>query len=290
MDILTGRNIVIAIIDSGIYDDHFAIRGKVLKSMNFCKDADSTEDAQGHGTRSAGIAAGEPFTRGQGLKYPGGVAREAKLVICKVCHKKSPNCKAVVDALDYIIQQNKSNHVHIVSMSIGFYAMPQDILNGMEKRIRDLANMGTICVAAAGNDPLEPVQYPAIFENTIAVGAHDKSGTPSRFSKTGDEVCCLALGENVMAPTATECALKDKALVYCHGASAATPAVAGLIALIIQSMNDKKVGSLVTFTEIKRILRAMANKNQVLKPSFFFSHIGHKSSEEFIRGFIRQNT
>ena len=128
---MNGENIVIAILDSGIQTSHRAFEGRILKeySRNFCSgasDAHNTDDMYGHGTRCAGIAAGNQFEytmspcTSDKFTFPGGVAPKAKIIMCKVTHDNSPSLKAVEDALQHICNLHEECHVHVVCMSFGF--------------------------------------------------------------------------------------------------------------------------------------------------------------------------
>lgn len=271
-----GDGVVIAILDSGIQASHFAFKHKILEeySRNFCSgkpDDNNVDDKYGHGTGCAGVAAGRPFWSAD-LQYLGGVAPEAKLIICKVCEKKSPKVKAVEDALQYICDLDENIHVHIVSLSVGF----RDILPGLQDKIDVLAKKRTICIASAGNDALKyspSVSCPASCQNTIAVGSHDQDGRPSQFTAEGDEVLCLTLGDKVCAPALDTSDQQDNMALACYnGTSVAAPAVAGLVALIIQFMNRVGRKKKVNFNTIERVLKKMTN-NRILRPRDFFASV-----------------
>lgn len=255
---LTGEGIVIAILDSGIHKQHSAFNKKTTDLV------DSEEDKFGHGTCCAGIAAGVRFTthqttgRKRKIVYYGGVAPCAKLLIYKVCYKNNKaNGGKVKEALKDILDNRKCD---IVSMSFELDDIKPDVLKEIRQTIDDLSHEGIICVASAGNKDSKPVSCPANFGNAIAVGSHNRYGTPSEFSAKGEEVFCFAPGENIVAPTINsegQIYFKDKALCCHSGTSYATPAVAGLIALIIQSLKQSGLHNLVNFTAIQKILKAM---------------------------------
>ncbi|MCX7591095.1 MAG: S8 family serine peptidase, partial [Kiritimatiellae bacterium] len=82
-------------------------------------------------------------------------------------------------------------------------------------------------VAAAGNDALEGVVYPARYEGVVAVAAVDAMGRHLFFSNRGPEIDIAAPGWDVVA------AGKDGGLVSFSGTSAAVPFVAGTIAALL---------------------------------------------------------
>ena len=257
---LKGENIVIAILDTGIQESHRALKGRVMvqHSLNFTSSKkDDIKDMDGHGTRCAGVAAGNQFecTRPPNspnkVTFLGGVAPKAKLIVCKVYEGKSQiNLQAVESALEHIcsLHDREICHIHVVSMS---FKIPGNPPLSLQQKINALTDRGTICVAAAGNYGAKserPITCPASCQNVIAVGAHNHRGKLSEQSSDDPDVRCLALGENVCAPTVGD----NEALINCSGTSYAAPALAGLIALIIQVM--RKHNELVNFTNIKRIV------------------------------------
>jgi len=98
-DGLTGKNTMIAIIDSGINQEHDAFKGKIHPALkNFLKDppnGDITDD-NGHGTKCAGIAAGLPLveeedTDAEGSKPPTGVGKAKRI---KLPNRSGPRSSA----------------------------------------------------------------------------------------------------------------------------------------------------------------------------------------------------
>ena len=179
-----------------------------------------------HGTNCATIAAGVPFG-----EFRGGVAPAASLACCRV----SPDGKdfyeqGIVSALDYILEQNVGAG-YIISMSFGCEKLHGDIT----KRIDMLTERKVVCVAAAGNDgPCEQVNFPACLGNVISVGSCKSTGQKSDFNNLGNIDIC-APGENLVPEK-----LK--------GTSYAAPAIAGIIALLMQQA--KNIGDPKMFESI----------------------------------------
>ena len=103
--------------------------------------------------------------------------------------------------------------------------------------ISDLTCLGIIIVCCASNVGrlrLQPIAFPARLGQVLCIGAHDENGKPTSFSPVGRELDFLAPGDNLwgpgpgtVGPFAMDCA---------SGTSCATPAVAGLICLILQAV------------------------------------------------------
>ena len=101
------------------------------------------------------------------------------------------------------------------------------------KLIDTLASNGVISIAAAGNDGFnESPNYPALYKNVLSVGSVDKYGNRSKYSTFHPSVNVLALGEEVFIPANCSTFTNDVALD--SGTSFAAPAVAGLVALLLQ--------------------------------------------------------
>ena len=232
-----GKDICIAIVDSGINMNHDAFQGEKKKhqkekihpfpaSKNFCgKNERDLKDTDGHGTYCAGIAAGRQIKD----KNFSGVAYNARLLICNVGN--NPTMKRVIEALEHIRQLKKGTRVDIVSMSFGFVKDTPEF----KKCIDNLTAEGIICVAAAGNygNSPHPVLYPAKYNDVISVGAHDEYWKLAVFSPNVPGVKCTTLGVGVRVPECGNGWFRES-FTAIDGTSVAAPAVAGLIACILE--------------------------------------------------------
>src|SRR5437660_614753 len=79
---VNGRNIGVAVVDSGINVQHTALANKVVASVSFVTGDPSTTDSFGHGTHVAGIIAGQPTTVTP--LYTGGMAPGANVINVRV--------------------------------------------------------------------------------------------------------------------------------------------------------------------------------------------------------------
>lgn len=60
----TGRNILVAILDTGIDVDHPDLKGAILESKDFTNSRSGAADVQGHGTHCAGIVGARKNDKG----------------------------------------------------------------------------------------------------------------------------------------------------------------------------------------------------------------------------------
>ena len=116
-------------------------------------------------------------------------------------------------------------------------------------------NIPVIC--AAGNSGDGGVNYPAAFDETIAVAAYDKYGKVARFSSKGEKVEWAAPGVNVYST------YLNNGYASLSGTSMACPFIAGVVALMLSKhkkqeeatgMNDCK-----TIAEIREHLLKYTN-------------------------------
>ena len=215
---LNGEGVWIAVLDGGIYlgDPEFATRNRLLNQACYVESPSPTL----HGTACAAIACGVNM----------GIAPAANLLICQV----SPDGElfdknAVVQALKHVtrLKQSGGLNVDIVSMSFGY---EKDSLQ-IARCIDDLTSLGVVCVAAAGNAGRcqNVLAFPASNKNVLSVGACKPTGQPCD-SNPETPIDVYAPGEDIPIPLSTGSSTFS-------GSSAATPAVAGIIALILQCAN-----------------------------------------------------
>lgn len=126
----------------------------------------------------------------------------------------------VIEAIYMAIDQK----VHIINMSFGL----NEYSEALEQAVCDAKEAGILVIAAAGNTGVEGVQYPAAYEDVVAVGAVDKYGTVEDYSAKGEEVEVVAPGKLVRTT-----GFIDSEEVS-SGTSLAAPQVAAVASLIWQ--------------------------------------------------------
>ena len=215
-----GEGVTVAVIDTGI-SKHTALVDAVADYRNFSSDS-SFEDTVGHGTHVAGIIGAR-----RGLAK--GIALGASLLSLKVLgHSGMGSNEAVAQAVYHAAEQR----CDIACMSLGS-PKPDSRLH---EAIKQACREGVIVVCAAGNDG-GAVNFPAAFQETIGVGAVDKSGNACEFSSRGKEIVVAAPGCDI-----TSTWLND-GYATVSGTSMAAPFVAGTLALYVSAMkkDGKKV-------------------------------------------------
>ena len=212
----------VAVIDSGVLASADI---DVKERVNFVGDEAEVlfEDISGHGTSVAGVIAAKDD--GQGIT---GVNPNTELYSLRVLdnQKKAPLSR-IVNSIYWCIDHN----IDIINMSFGT-TVRSEIL---ENAIKDADRSGILMIAAAGNngETSDIVEYPAAFDEVVAVGGITPGGAVSDISSIGDEVELLAPGESVPANDF----FGD--IIKADGTSVAAPHVTGVASVLLAKDNTK---------------------------------------------------
>ncbi|MBW4636402.1 MAG: S8 family peptidase [Iphinoe sp. HA4291-MV1] len=166
---LTGKGVIIGIIDSGIDPKHPAFAGRILRIWDQtlsgpgvgegkygAEFTDSlltvSQDTNGHGTHVAGIAAGVDATYG-------GIAPEAELIIVRSDLDEGH----IADGVRYIFRVARElGRPVVVNMSLGGHFDPHDGSDSLSKIINSETGPGRIVCCAAGNEGNDNIHGQAI--------------------------------------------------------------------------------------------------------------------------------
>jgi subtilisin family serine protease len=237
----TGAGVPVAVLDTGIDQNHPDLRRRVAATKNFTSDK-SVRDTDGHGTHVASTIAGT------GAASDGrntGVAPGANLLIGKVCQGSGCPESAIIAGMEWAA----ASGAKVVNLSLGG---PDDAgEDPLELAINRLtARHGTLFVVAAGNDGglgAETVSSPASADAALAVGAVDDNDSLAEFSGRGPRVRDAALKPEIVAPGVDIVAARSQfsgrgergdQYVSLSGTSMATPHVSGAAAILAQRHPD----------------------------------------------------
>ena len=212
-----GANARVLVLDTGIDSGHPSIAANFEKGKNFTANAAGqvvdTEynDTEGHGTHVSGTILGV-YNEANGFT---GVAPKAKLLMGRVCGTEGCSSIAIVEGINWGIQEK----VDVISMSLG-----GPVGAAAEKQAVTTADKaGVVVVAASGNgaddpnyspnkndpkcgaagNPFQPnscgVSFPGAFPTVVAVGALDSTLAKTNFSQWGPELDVTAPGAAVIS-------------------------------------------------------------------------------------------
>ena len=224
----TGKGVALAVLDTGLDLAHPDFAGRQIQSRSFV-DGQQVQDVQGHGTHTAGTAAG-PLAPTTGRRY--GIAHEATLLIGKVLGDDGSGTDAqILEGIDWAI----TSGAKVISMSLG--ADLNEVSAAYENVGRRALDAGSLIVAAAGNNAERAkgnvgfVGVPANSPSIMAVAAVDRNLAIADFSAAssqveGGQVDLAGPGVDVYSSWP-----QPKNTNTISGTSMATPHVSGIAAL-----------------------------------------------------------
>lgn len=207
-----GKGARVAVIDSGVDCSHPDLAPNCLPGYNALAPGELPQDEKGHGTHVAGIIAGA-------LNWSGmaGMAPEASILPVKVLNSSgSGKVSQIIDGLQWAVARKPD----IINMSLG----GPNHSEAQGKAVKAARKAGILVVCAAGNDG-GTVNYPAAFEDAVAVTAMDFSNKLTDFSCRGPETDFIAPGVKIFS------ASPGGKFTLASGTSQAAPHISGLAAL-----------------------------------------------------------
>jgi subtilisin family serine protease len=251
----TGAGVKVAVLDTGVDQQHPDLAGKEIAERNFTDEPDAT-DLVGHGTHVAA-------TISAGGKYKG-VAPDAEILDGKVCGVYGCAESWVLGGMQWAVDQGAD----VVNLSLGGKDTPG--VDPLEEAVNTLSTQtGALFVIAAGNSGRGgTIDSPGSADAALTVGAVDRQDGIAPFSSRGPRAGDGAVKPDITAPGVDIVAAKAAAgqlgtpvgdgHVAMSGTSMATPHVAGAAALIAQQHPDW------TGARIKATLMASAAHNPAL--------------------------
>ena len=246
-------DVKIAVVDDGIQSSHPMFSGRIVEAYNVFTQDNRLSLGDGHGTHTAGLAAGNSDYFKKGAS---GVAPNCKLMPIQVFDNKQCPLSALVAGVMYAIHHDAD----VVNISIGpsFTGLSQlpveeqdQIARQQFKNVEKLwsrvcslaAKKRTILVFAAGNDDILS-SIPPENRNTsaIVVAALDKRLYPTDFTNYGPCSDISAPGKDILS------SYPNNTFKSFDGTSMAAPIVTGTIALMKSLKKD------ITVTQARNVL------------------------------------
>ena len=213
---LTGKGVVVAIVDSGLSSTTMDIdSSRILPGKN-CVGGTGVTDTIGHGTFIAGIIGASKDN------YVGvaGIAPGVTIVPIKSYASSETDFAAQAAGIYAAVDEY---HCDILNISAG----DPEIVPEVQAAIQHALDEGVIVIAAAGNSGDKQLLYPASYDGVISVSSVDKDLVLSATSNRNDHVFVAAPGVGVYS-----LGRLPGTVTFSSGTSFAAPVVTGVAALL----------------------------------------------------------
>jgi len=270
--ISTGAGIKIAILDEGVDTGHADLKANLLQGFNCLSGTANPGDgrplspARAHGTNCTGIMAAVA-NNNIGVA---GVAPDSKIIPINLAAASGSftSYSNIAAGFDYAWQHGAD----VISNSWGG-GSPSSIIEDAINRAVTMGRggKGTVVLFATGNNNAA-LSYPAVLSNVISVGGVNMCGmrkSPASVSCDGENWgASYGTGLDVVAPCVkiattdisgtggynTNAGAAGDYFMKFNGTSSATPAAAGVVALILSANNN------LTVSQVRTILEGTCDK------------------------------
>lgn len=293
---ITGRNVTVAVLDTGINSQHADLAGKVVQNVRLVdlqslptgfsypvrtENVPNTDPVAGHGTFVGGVIAASGVSSAGKFN---GVAPGARLLGLSV---GDVNLTNVLAGFDYLLDRGPSYNVKVVNCSFSANTV-FDFNDPVNIATKMLTDRGVSVVVSAGNSgPGNGTLNPySTAPWVIGVGATDQNGLLAGFSSRGtfggelQQPTLVAPGVNIASlrslPSVTSVGglggadlqrltpLEMPFYTTASGTSFSAPQVAGAVALMLEA------NPALTPAQIKDILGRTATP----LPKYFYHEVG----------------
>lgn len=243
-----GAGVRVAVIDTGVDYTHPDLNANYAGGYDFVNEDTDPMDDNDHGSHVSGIIAAED--NGAGVV---GVAPQADIYALKALDASgSGYWSDVIRAIDWAV----ANNMQVINMSLG----SSSAAPGVGTAVKNAYDAGIVIFAAAGNSGncggnSEKVEYPARYDEVIAVGAVNQSNSRPCFSSHGSQVELAAPGVSVLST------IVGGGYASFSGTSMASPHAAGVAALVLAdgTLGDRNGDGVINNVDVRLWLQTTAD-------------------------------
>ena len=272
---LTGNNVTVAVIDSGIFKAP-DFDGRIVKFVDFTQGGAavvSPLDPFGHGTHVAGIIAGSES------EAPG-LAPKVKLVGLRVLDAQGQGSTSnVIAAIQWATTNKAAYKIDVINLSLGHPIEESAATDPLVQAVEGAVRAGIVVVVSAGNEGVDEttglpsyagILSPGNAPSAITVGAEQTRDTTQRgddlvasYSSRGPTWYDAFAKPDVVAPGHRMLSVADKTqnmymaypsqrgpsygggkeYLYLSGTSMSAAVVSGSVALMIEAARNKFTAS-----------------------------------------------
>lgn len=245
-----GEGATVAVVDTGVDCTLEDLKGTSCGGgWNIVDDDDKPVDRQSHGSHVAGTIA-QTTNNGIGVA---GVASRVKIMPVKVLSDEGWGSD--VDVADGI-RWAADHGANVINLSLGGPQKSQVQVDAVNHAL----SKGVFIAAANGNDPRQPIGYPAAIPGVFAVSATDSQNHIAQFSTRGPQTAIGAPGVDILQQTVCNGRSADcPNYAKYSGTSMATPHVAAVAGLLVsqgvtdpEAIRERLQSSATTTDETKK--------------------------------------
>lgn len=240
---IRGRNIGVAILDTGIYQHKDFIKpvSRIVAFKDFVNGREYPYDDNGHGTHVAGICASNGYASNGMYR---GIAPECNIIALKVLDNYGiGSVDNVEKAIEWILYNKYIYNIKVVNLSIGTYGINKIDTKRLIEVVENAWDSGLVILTAAGNKGPKPfsVTEPGTSRKIITVGAsedciiYNRNGRGMKSYSGCGPTKEYVVKPEVVAPGCNiiSCVNRDGVYTSKSGTSMSTPIVSGVVALAL---------------------------------------------------------
>lgn len=219
---ISGKNIRIAVIDSGVDIKHSDIKDSIEKNIKVSRLDKSFVDDNSHGTGVIAVICGSCKNENGVL----GVSPDSKIISIDVTDASDGTVeeKNLIEGITVAINEK----VNLINISMGIKNDSKELHDAIKKAF----SAGIIIIASAGNYMESDVLYPAAYPEVICVGSKNKKNEMMSPRSVAEKTIIYLPGEHISSATT------NNGYKSFSGTSISTPILTGIISLMLENNPD----------------------------------------------------